>query len=327
MSSDSGKSHITLLLALFLIGGVAFVASNFIGPYQGWLGKSQKPIEKPVTKTEQTISTKIEVKKETQVEAVVVNKIESLHASFVKKYLDKHPLPNIGKRYKVYPKAGSAETGTITALDKDYVSFESYGQYNGKLSFHFSKLKSQSIKRFFPARYAQGYADRKLEKELAKMARKKKEALAAMNTAKDKIISSTTKLGNAKRYPKLGDYIITQDKSPSFLLPVMTEFANYLKVQSRGQKNYFQQIHTKRHSSSNVLYLEATKDFAQESQEFRYQYADGLRRYFAMRSINNGLGTFSKTFICIHYNDKIIVKSDTDNAEELWSKKKVKVSK
>ena len=105
------------------------------------------------------------------------------------------------------------------------------------------------------------------------------------------------------------------------------EVNNYLRNQVRiGKKRdgyafaEVESCHAKQHGSKAVFYLYISDGFARTPKEHRYQTVDGIRRFWALRCMSNGVAVGSSSMLCVVHKGKVVGGSKMDNAEDIFIK-------
>jgi hypothetical protein len=187
-------------------------------------------------------------------------------------------------------------------------------KYNAKSSIHYSMLSLNARRFFFRNKAAQSYADKKLEKYL----QEQKIIPVIDNEPAITITTSKTRTQGLKGY----DVSVTQS-SPR-LAHAALEVTNYLNAQVRvGKKKdgyAFADVpkcHAKQQGRKAILYLYVTSPFVSQNKEYKFQVVDGIRRFWALRCMSNGVAGASTAYLCIVHKGKHVGGSKLTDPEEI----------
>jgi len=240
--------------------------------------------------------------------------MELKHQEFVKEYLAKNPMPELGRNYIITKKDGKTMDGTVDRADEYKLYLSKVKPYNAKTNIHYSLLSKKDRRLFFPKKAANSYANYKLEQLLKEEMAAKEKALAD----KEKTLAANSP---RKPYGTFDKFDTSVAPSSSYLKYPAAEIEMYLNAQTRKVKFAdVEKSHAKKQGAAAVFYLYATKEFIKADQEYRHQVTDGIRRFWALRCMSNGVALDSSSYICVVYNDKIIGGSRFKNAADIWSK-------
>ena len=342
----SGGSPLPIIIVILIAGGIA--ASNFVGPAKGWMtGQKQnsetttqntdpesetddkeKTSEDLPSKTDKEISpekkTDVPDKEPTGDSNKSMTEFEKKHKEFFEEYMTKAKKPTIGKRYPVVTSSGSVRDGLLDKVDEYSIYLSDIKPYKAKSSIHYSSLRKDMARYFFPEKAANTYANKKLEKYL-----EEKSVIATideeMGTGED--ASKTASTGKKSYSASFKEYDPTVAESSPRLAHAAMEVNNYLKNQVRITKkrdNFViaevEKCHAKQQGSSAVFYMYVTPQFAAQNTEYKFQVVDGLRRFWALRCMSNGVAGDSRAFLCIVNNGKAIGGSSLKSAEDIQIK-------
>ena len=341
----SGGSPLPIIIIILIVGGVA--ASNFVGPAKGWMTKKQDATETANTvgsdktdektdttpkadssKTEvtdttpqKTDSNKTDAKADT---GKAMTEFEKKHKEFFDEYMTKAKKPTLGKRYPVVTASGTIRDGILDKVDDYSIYLSKIKPYNAKSSIHYSSLRKDMARYFFPEKAANTYANKKLEKYLEE---KSVIAVIEEETAPSTDPSKTTSTVKKSYSASFKAYDPTVAESSPRLAHAAMEVSNYLRNQVRITKKRdkftFAEVdkcHAKQQGSSSVYYMYVTPDFAAQNTEYKFQVVDGLRRFWALRCMSNGVAGDSRAFLCIVNGSKVIGGSKLTSAEDIQIK-------
>ena len=350
----SGGSPMPIILFILIAGGVA--ASNFVGPAKGWMTSKKGDDSGEVAKTpsdsqekteennssaenktseesgkKETSSTeKAEVKNETKADAKKpMTEFEKKHKEFFDEFMAKKEeakkLPTVGRRYPVVTINGDVRDGILDKVDEYSIHLSKIKPYNAKSSIHYSRLRKDMAMYFFPEKAANTYANKMLEKYL-----QERNVIAAIEeeTAPPATDGSKTESTAKRMYSSsLKEYDTSVAESSPRLAHAAMEVNNYLRNQDRITKKRdgfsfadVEKGHAKQHGSSAVFYMYVTPAFAKQSTEYKFQVVDGIRRFWALRCMSNGVAGDSKAFLCIVNGSKVVGGSKLSSAEDIFVK-------
>jgi len=327
----SGSSAAPIFFVIILIvGGVA--ASNFVGPYKGWINKNDKNTNASTKKNPDNPidnSTDSDGNTDAEPDNTVVKKKDDLklkYEEFVAEYLSSHKKPETGKEYKIHSTSGESEAFKLTGYKphKIVVSKKTAGgsTING-MSLHYSTLKTKSKYLFFPEIAAQIVATKKLEKWLLAQNKIKEATPEPEIVASNEPKTSTGIKPKRTSYSSFKNYDPSEAKSSPRLAHAALELNQYLSAQERrnGKFTYKEKCHAKQQGSASVFYMYVNRNFSSADKDFKYQVVDGIRRFWAMRCMSNGVARGSNAYLCIVHGNKVIGGSKVSDAEEIWIKK------
>ena len=339
----SGGSPLPIIIIILIAGGVA--ASNFVGPAKGWMtGKKQDTAttvqntdneapEKDIGEKAETSPEKSDKQESTDNKTATPEKepteepkkgmteFEKKHKEFFDEYMTKAKKPTIGKRYPVVTASGSVRDGVLDKVDEYSIYLSAIKPYNAKSSIHYSSLRKDMARYFFPEKAANTYANKKLEKYL-----EEKSVIAVideeMGTGED--TTKTASTGKKSYSASFKAYDPTVAESSPRPAHAALEVNNYLKNQVRITKKRdkfvfaeVEKCHAKQQGSSAVFYMYVTPQFAAQSTEYKFQVVDGLRRFWALRCMSNGVAGDSRAFLCIVQGGKAVGGSKLSSAEDI----------
>ena len=349
----SGGSPLPIIIIVLIIGGVA--GSNFVGPAKGWMtgNKTQDQAsvpqdgkEDPSAKTGDSTSEPEKSTEEKQSDASDKNsetakkqaastdssnksmtEFEKKHKEFFDEYMSKAKKPEEGRRYPVVTINNDIRDGILKKVDEYSIHLEKVKPYNANTSIHFSMLRPDMAKYFFPEKAANTYANKMLEKYLAE-----RNVIAAIEEemgtpeTEDKTADTTTTVKKSFSSSfKAYDTAVT-DSSPRLAHAAM-EVNNYLKNQVRITKKRdkfvfadVEKCHAKQQGSSAVFYMYVTPQFVAQNMEYRFQVIDGIRRFWALRCMSNGVAGDSRAFLCIVLGDNVVGGSKITKADDIYVK-------
>jgi len=353
----SGGSPLPIILFILIVGGVA--ASNFVGPAKGWMtgdkgglgasadnqdentpetsedNQNETQEDKNNTPTENNTTAKGTDKSTDGNNAgtsdnKAMTEFEKKHKEFYDKYMAKmgelKRLPTKGKSYKVVTSSGDVREGEFVKTEGYSLFLEKIKPYNAKASIHFSKLRGDMARYFFPEKAANTYANKELEKYLAAknvITVVEEEIAPTPETDKSTAspVSTPTKRISSKKFDP------TVAESSPRLAHAAMEVNNYLRNQVRITKKRdkfvfadVEKCHAKQQGASAVFYMYVTPSFAKQSYEYKFQVVDGIRRFWALRCMSNGVAGDSKAFLCIVNGSSIVGGSKITNAEDIYIK-------
>lgn len=348
----SGGSPLPIIIIILIIGGVA--GSNFVGPAKGWMtgkktqdqataqkngsedpstktGDAKSEVEKSTKKEDNSPSDKNEdtAKKETastDSSNKPMTEFEKKHKEFFDEYMSKAKQPQTGRRYPVVTINNDVRDGILKERDEYSIYLEKVKPYNANTSIHFSRLRPDMAKYFFPEKAANTYANKMLEKYLAErnVIAAIEEEMAPAET-EDKTAKTTTAKKSYSSSFKAFDTSVT-DSSPRLAHAAM-EVNNYLKNQVRITKKRdkfvfaeVEKCHAKQQGNSAVFYMYVTSQFAAQNMEYKFQVIDGIRRFWALRCMSNGVAGDSRAFLCIVQGDNVVGGSKINKADDIYVK-------
>ena len=353
----SGGSPLPIIIFILIVGGVA--ASNFVGPAKGWMtGNKQDsgaevvnnkgiddekggenntdtktPSDSGETKTTDKGSTSDknpDTVKSDPKDNKPKTEFELKHEEFMNEYFtklkEKKRLPTIGRSYKVVTSEGTIRDGVYQKTEGYSLYLTKIKPYNANASIHYSKLRADMARYFFPEKAANTYANKMLEKFLSE-----KNVITAIEeeipAAKegDKPTNSTPVTTSKRISSKSFDPTVTES-SPRLAHAAM-EVNNYLRNQVRITKKRdkftfadVEKGHAKQQGASAIFYMYVTPSFVSKSYEYKFQVIDGIRRFWALRCMSNGVAGDSRAFLCIVNGSKIIGGSKISSAEDIYIK-------
>lgn len=338
----SGGSSLPIIIVILIAGGIA--ASNFAGPAKGWMtGKKQDAetsVQAPDTdntdaadstsattdqadsdSTTDTTPTKaVPVKPATGSEKPLTE-FEKKHKEFFNEYMTKAKLPTIGKRYPVVTASGTIRDGVLDKVDEYSIFLSAIKPYKAKSSIHYSSLRKDMARYFFPEKAANTYANKKLEKYLEE---KSVIAIIEEETAPAQEGTKTASTAKKSYSASFKAYDTAVTESSPRLAHAALEVNNYLKNQARITKKRdkfvfvdVDKCHAKQQGRSSVFYMYITPQFAAQSGEYKFQVVDGIRRFWALRCMSNGVAGDSRAFLCIVNGTKAVGGSKLSSAEDI----------
>ena len=329
----SGSSALPVFIFIIIIAGVA--GSNFIGPAKGWISKlkdsgsanekdtSEKPAKIAVNPILEDNENPPPPPKEE------VNEIEEMHKNFMKEYIEKVKKPVKGKRYKVVTSSNDVRYGIYVKTDNYRVYLEDIQPGNVRTSIHYSKLKPIWARFFFTENAAYAAANKKVEEYLRSQNRIKEVEEPPENEVADNTSSSdkTKKSTSSRTYSRFKKYDITVADSSERLAHAALEVNYYLNRQSNIYKKTqgFKLVqegksHAKQQGNAAIFYMYVTSDFARKSEDFQYQIIDGVRRFWALRCLSNGVAGDENAYLCVVAQGKIIGGSNPRKADKIFVK-------
>ena len=349
----SGGSPLPIILFILIVGGVA--TSNFVGPAKGWMTGENKDTGTEVadkdgntestdketshtadsTKGSNEDSSKEPVAKESSKETAkadtsekkAMTEFEKKHKEFMDEYIarlkDKKIYPTVGRSYKVVTSSGTIREGVYQKTEGYSLYLTKIKPYNANADIHYSKLRRDMAKYFFPEKAANTYANKMLEKYL-----EEKNVIAAieeeMPESKDSAKDSTSPNTKPTKRISSKSFDPTVAESSPRLAHAAMEVNNYLRNQVRITKKRdkfvfadVEKCHAKQQGASAVFYMYVTPSFAKQSFEYKFQVVDGIRRFWALRCMSNGVAGDSRAFLCVVNGSKIIGGSEITNAENI----------
>ena len=350
----SGGSPLPIIIFILIIGGVA--ASNFVGPAKGWMTGEKKDPNTTAAKSDtdnspdkDTKTDSIEKKdsgtpvKETtdkdtnETEAGVSEKkpltdIEKKHQEFIDEYIaklkEKDMYPIEGRSYKVVTASGDIRDGVYKKTEGYSLFLTKIKPYNVNADIHYSKLRPDMAKYFFPEKTANSYANKKLEKYLSEknvIAVIEEEMPEVKETTETKTSTSPVTSTSPRISSKSFDPTVTES-SPRLAHAAM-EVNNYLSNQVRITKKRdkfvfadVEKCHAKQQGASSIFYMYVTPSFDSQSYEYKFQVIDGIRRFWALRCMSNGVAGDSRAFLCVVKGSEIVGGSKISSAEDIYIK-------
>ena len=323
--SGRSKAPVIFIAIILIIGGV--VGSNFVGPKKGWFNQDKvESKKKPNISTETPSTNSSEIDRSTGKPTPTKNipksippkkslsGLEQKHAAFITEYLQTKKVYNPKKEYKLTTPNKQYNAFVTKVDEKNYMLHVRERKYNAKSSIHYSMLSLNARKFFFRNKAAQSYADKKLEKYLQEQ--------KVIPVIDDEPLTSAT---TAKPRPQgLKGYDVTVTQSSPRLAHAALEVTNYLNAQVRvGKKKdgyAFADVpkcHAKQQGRKAILYLYVTSPFVSQNKEYKFQIVDGIRRFWALRCMSNGVAGASTAYLCIVHKDKHVGGSKLTDPEEI----------
>ena len=352
----SGGSPLPIIIFILIVGGVA--ASNFVGPGKGWMtgdkqdsgtevadnntsddngGESKTDTNEPKDSGENEKTDKgsssdktPDTTKTDQKDDKPKTEFELKHEEFMNEYItklkEKKRFPTVGRSYKVVTSEGTIRDGVYQKTEGYSLYLTKIKPYNANASIHYSKLRTDMARYFFPEKAANTYANKMLEKFLSEknvIAAIEEEIPAAKEGEKP---TGSTPVNTSKRISSKSFDPTVTESSPRLAHAAM-EVNNYLRNQVRISKKRdkftfadVEKGHAKQQGASAVFYMYVTPAFVSKSYEYKFQVIDGIRRFWALRCMSNGVAGDSRAFLCIVNGSKIIGGSKISSAEDIYIK-------
>ena len=318
----SGSSAPIFIVIILIIGGVA--ASNFAGPYKGWMQKQTNSAQSDTgttatngTDTAGTTKTPQgngEVS-ESKAQKPDTSEADRKYKEFYDAYMADHPEPIAKKKYAFYFNNGSKSTAVLDKIEEFRLAISHVDGNTMRMTVHYSALKKSHMYKFFPKKAAEIVASAKLEKWLMD----KNKIIEAPEEVKIASAGPSTSSKPAVKRFSSKKFDPTPAKSSARLAHAALELQNYIEVQARRGTHFAEvgKCHAKQQGASAIYYLYVDSNFANSKRDFKYQTIDGMRRFWALRCMSNGVASKAKAFLCVVYKGKIIGGSKIDNAESV----------
>ena len=319
-----------IIIVIFLIVGV--VSSEMFGPTKGWISKSlkgdevvkaepeeevnveQKDVQitespKAVTaeKAVKIVDAPKEVKKAPRVKSKEELRLEELY----EQELAKLPKPVFGKRVQIQLKTGDKYFTHVAKVVGPRIYLEKMEPYNGSMNFPYTALTAKVVKHYFPKYIAKMKAMKLLEEEMAA----KIKPLPELSS----VASSSPTSGIISTFDKWSPQPVA---TPKFMALAVEEFDDWVAAQARRTGvNLADKVFGKRQGGALVLYVYASSKFVGNDYDTRLQLADGMRQFWGMRCMSNGLGKSSNAYVCIvdgRKKERVGGSVSTKSAEEVF---------
>ena len=331
-ANATSSAPVGLIIVVLVLGGV--VGSQFVGPGKGWItnmmkakpaveqevaeadapveevkseASADKPKSKPVAETAKTEAVKEVVKKAPRVKSEMELRLEEIY----KKELAKLPKPVFNKRVQIQLKKGDKYFTHVSKVVGPRIYLEKMEPYNGSMNFPYTALSTKVVLDYFPEYVAKKRAMKILDEEMAAKLKPLPEVTSVQASA-----SNTSMMATFDKWsPQVS-------QTPKFMGLAVEEFQDWIAAQQRRTGvSLADQSFAKRQGSALVLYVYASKKFVSNDYDTRLQLAEGMRQFWGMRCMSNGIGKSSNAYVCIvdgRIKKRIGGSVSTKNAEDVF---------
>ncbi|MEN9359485.1 MAG: hypothetical protein RL095_1020 [Verrucomicrobiota bacterium] len=232
---------------------------------------------------------------------------EKLFTEFRQEELLKLPSPVLGSEIEIHYSNGDVMRQTPVAVDDSRGLVRIKMEY-GSAEVHYSSLSRPCAETYLPRLKAERLARARVSKKLAGY-------IAASKAARG---ASREEMEGMPPSDAPSSFLPTPSKTPEELLQPEEEMRAYLNMQERRNGQRFAVIRSKFAGEGAVLFLEVGEGFGLQNPGIRYQVTEGLRQFWGLRCMSNGVATDDKAFLVLLSKGRIVGGSRSDNATAIW---------
>jgi hypothetical protein len=233
---------------------------------------------------------------------------EKLYLEYRQEELVKLPAPVLGKEVEVYYSNGDVMLQTPVAVDDQRGVVKMKMAY-GAAEVHYSSFTRPCAEGYIPRLKAERIAQKRVSENLA--------AYIASTKAARHTSSQATSRSKNSRDPAVYFLPIPSSSSEDLLAPEQ-EMQAYLRVQARHSGQNFTVIHSSLEEDAAIVYLEVGPTFSKQNTGTRYQMTEGLRQFWGLRCMGNGVASDANAFLVLVSNGKIIGGSKVKESTSIW---------
>jgi hypothetical protein len=233
---------------------------------------------------------------------------EKLFLEYRQEELVKLPPPVLGQEVEVYYSNGDVMLQTPLAVDENRGVVKMKMAY-GSAEVHYSSFTRPCAEGYIPRLKAERLAQKRVSENMA----------AFIASAKAARHSSTQPLARRNNSNDPAVYFLPIPTSTSEdLLLAEQEMQAYLKSQSRRSGQNITVIHSSLEEDDAIIYLEVGTAFSKQNVGSRYQLAEGLRQFWGLRCMGNGVASDTNAFLVLVASGKIVGGSKVKQAATIW---------
>lgn len=295
------------------------------------LQKAGRTIQKEETKFEQSPSK---------------SRLQRIYERLCDIHRERLETPVVGKRYSVKCANGDTMSGVLVEKNRGMITLR---VRRGRISLPIQSVSERQRSTFFPDRVAQIRALRDLKRTASGL----KEIASTRGTQhpdednnKDSIKETSADTGKTaagkpeKNEDKIGikssvggqqntrrsvDFDTDPAKTPDRIKPVLQKFAGWLENQARRAGGAIgKRAYAKKHrSQAVVLYLVMAPSFQKQDYGLRFQYAEGIWKFWGFRCYQAGLVPHPRRayVVMLDKDGRIIGGSREEQSNDVWVEK------
>ncbi len=233
---------------------------------------------------------------------------EKMFFEYRQEELVKLPRPVLGQEVDVFYSNGDVMRQTPVAVDDDRGVVKIKMAY-GSAEVHYSSFTRPCAEGYIPRLKAERIAQKRVSENLATFIESTKAARKS---------SSSATVRNKNSSDPAVYFLPIPDTTSEDLLHAEGEMQAYLRAQALRSGQSFSIIHSSLEDDAAIVYLEVGAAFGRHNAGTRYQMAEGLRQFWGLRCMGNGITSDVNAYLVLVANGKIIGGSKVKQATSIW---------